>query len=75
MNRGKNASELFAGSRPLQPGVRAAIASVHRTGRSADSRRGVVDQKLHRVAAAPPVATQMTGDVDRGTTRLGEELA
>jgi len=35
----------------------------------------VVDQELHRVAAAPAVATQMTGDMDRGSARLGEKLA
>ena len=38
-------------------------------------RCGVVDQELHRIAAAPGVATQMAGDVDSGTTRFAKELA
>ena len=44
-------------------------------GRSAGCRRGVVDQQLHRLAAAPAVATEIPGDMDRRTTRFGKKLA
>ena len=42
---------------------------------SADRRRRVVDRELHCISAAPIIAAEMTGDVDRSTARLGEELA
>jgi len=38
-------------------------------------RRRVLDHELHRVAAAPTVAAQLAGEVDRCAARLGEELS
>jgi hypothetical protein len=39
---------------------------------SADGRRRIVDRQLHCITAAPTVAAQMAGDVDRRAPRLGE---
>ena len=43
--------------------------------RCRNTRGGVIDHQLDRVAAAPYVAAQMTGDMDRDTAGLGEKMA
>ena len=43
--------------------------------RCRNTRGGVIDHELDRVAAAPYVAAQVTGDMDRDTAGLGEKMA
>ena len=43
--------------------------------RCRNARGGVIDHELDRVAAAPYVAAQVTGDMDRDTAGLGEKMA
>src|SRR5215831_9565765 len=42
---------------------------------SRNCRCGIVDEELHRIAADPAVAAQMTGQMDRDTARFAQELA
>ena len=43
--------------------------------RCRNTRGGVIDHELDRVAAAPYVAAKVTGDMDRDTAGLGEKMA
>ena len=85
---GERYGSIDAQDRPTGPGSRFTLSadhhligagdadrsSSHPVRHSGDCRRRVVDRELHCVAAAPAVAAQMAGDMDRSAARLGEEL-